>query len=243
MKFFLVFLLYSCGNHSSLTSHPKIFLEKAEELKSNYIIRLKKENLPIKIKFSESFSEEEKVFLIEKSKQWSRGFNYKHEIFIFDEEILPDKHIEQLKDYLLEKEDPSIKIYKVDKWLSFGLGIGKLGVTFYDVIEKIQEHEYVFEQAVILINTEKNIWNEGYDFTSTFLHEIGHALGLQHSKNKKAVMYPTLERNESKHKLHNEDYLKLNELYANYFLDYWTRDFTTENYLLEDKIFYRYLCH
>ncbi|CAI9102563.1 OLC1v1000852C1 [Oldenlandia corymbosa var. corymbosa] len=51
------------------------------------------------------------------------------------------------------------------------------------------------------------------DLESVALHEIGHILGLCHSTNKKAIMYPTLSPNTKKFELSKDDVDGIQQLY------------------------------
>lgn len=55
-------------------------------------------------------------------------------------------------------------------------------------------------------------WNIDYGLFTVALHEIGHSLGLAHSKISQSVMYPT--HSENKIKLHWDDRDGINELYG-----------------------------
>lgn len=46
------------------------------------------------------------------------------------------------------------------------------------------------------------------------LHEVGHALGLFHSPNDKAIMFPFYQAAESMYRLHTEDVLRIQKLYG-----------------------------
>lgn len=55
-------------------------------------------------------------------------------------------------------------------------------------------------------------WNIDYDLFTVALHEIGHSLGLAHSKVSQSVMYAT--HNKKKTELHWDDRDGINQLYG-----------------------------
>ena len=55
-------------------------------------------------------------------------------------------------------------------------------------------------------------WNIDYDIFTVALHEIGHSLGLAHSKISQSVMYAT--HSETKTELHWDDRDGINALYG-----------------------------
>ncbi|KAM7086869.1 macrophage metalloelastase [Molossus nigricans] len=65
---------------------------------------------------------------------------------------------------------------------------------------------------------EAEMWTKGYQGTNLFLvaiHEVGHALGLPHSKNPKAIMYPTYSYvNLNSFRLSADDIHNIQSLYG-----------------------------
>ena len=47
------------------------------------------------------------------------------------------------------------------------------------------------------------------------IHEIGHAVGMMHSKNKESVMHPIFETKMLRRTLHEEDHMAVISLYEN----------------------------
>ncbi|GMI98808.1 hypothetical protein HRI_003550100 [Hibiscus trionum] len=58
----------------------------------------------------------------------------------------------------------------------------------------------------------KLAWNK-HDLLSGAMHEIGHTLGLKHSENQSAVMYPTLYPGNTRRELSQEDIDRIQSLY------------------------------
>lgn len=52
-----------------------------------------------------------------------------------------------------------------------------------------------------------------YDFYSIFLHEVGHAAGLDHSTNPNAVMYATFSAGETRRTLNFDDNAGMQDIY------------------------------
>jgi hypothetical protein len=67
-------------------------------------------------------------------------------------------------------------------------------------------------------NEEEDKWIDGaapdqYDVQTVSLHEIGHCLGLQHSSDSDAVMYPIIPANTERRILQSDDLTQLRSLY------------------------------
>ena len=54
----------------------------------------------------------------------------------------------------------------------------------------------------------------GYNFYQTALHELGHSLGLEHSWNYEAVMWPTYPGYIPDYKLHIDDIRGIQLIYG-----------------------------
>ena len=73
--------------------------------------------------------------------------------------------------------------------------------------------------AEIFFNTKTFKWvrkrsrKELVNFESILLHEIGHALGLKHSRNSRSVMYARPHPRYARKTLHKEDIRKIKKLY------------------------------
>lgn len=102
-----------------------------------------------------------------------------------------------------------------------GYGDGSNYVYF---LEDGEEHlalcYYKYDNGVYLeefdIVMNKSFWNNStsdYDFYSVFLHELGHAAGLDHSSNANAVMYPTIGAGVTRRTLNYDDTAGMHDLY------------------------------
>lgn len=54
----------------------------------------------------------------------------------------------------------------------------------------------------------------GIDLLWLALHELGHSLGLDHSKNKRAIMYPIYRGSQPGLQLHRDDIMGIQQLYG-----------------------------
>ncbi|XP_074343073.1 metalloendoproteinase 1-like [Apium graveolens] len=85
-------------------------------------------------------------------------------------------------------------------------GPGKILASAY----KPRDGRLLFDEAEKWVNGKVS---GGYDMQSVALHEIGHLLGLRHSKDPNAVMYAYLAPNNVKTQLQADDILGLKALY------------------------------
>lgn len=77
------------------------------------------------------------------------------------------------------------------------------------------ENAFALEEFDIIVNNTYT-WDDiddGYDFFSVFLHELGHAAGLDHSSNRSAVMYPTFSIGEQRRSPNYDDIAGMHEIY------------------------------
>lgn len=54
----------------------------------------------------------------------------------------------------------------------------------------------------------------GIDLLWLALHELGHSLGLDHSNNKRAIMYPIYRGSKPGLQLHRDDIMGIQQLYG-----------------------------
>ena len=95
--------------------------------------------------------------------------------------------------YVSSKPNQHVIFFADDTW-PYGDQSNTLGKTFvtfnadtgeiYDADMAINTHEY-------RVTTQDPVPKDGYDLDSIITHEAGHFLGLAHSDNHQAVMYPT----------------------------------------------------
>ncbi len=95
--------------------------------------------------------------------------------------------------YVSGKANQHVIFFADDSW-PYGDQSNTLGKTFvtfnadtgeiYDADMAINTHEY-------RVTTQDPVPKDGYDLDSIITHEAGHFLGLAHSDNHQAVMYPT----------------------------------------------------
>jgi hypothetical protein len=67
--------------------------------------------------------------------------------------------------------------------------------------------------------------NEGTNLEIVAAHEFGHALGLGHSSNPKALMAPYYRGYDPNYKLHSDDIYRMRNLYGKMFIIYSTTPF------------------
>lgn len=76
-----------------------------------------------------------------------------------------------------------------------------------DIHFDVDEYYYTVDDVVRIDN------RYGVDLYSVALHEIGHALGLDHSSVRSSIMYPSYEMHKPKDRLHIDDLNAIRQLY------------------------------
>ena len=73
-----------------------------------------------------------------------------------------------------------------------------------------------------LIIQNFNPWIPGANLLQTVTHEIGHSLGLEHSNDRDAVMYPFIKPYDPGFKLGLDDIQGIHELYGGWIMFFFT---------------------
>jgi len=218
LLFLILFVCSSClemepKQASSSSSLPPTDYEKATIRWSNELVSTNNLNL----KVSSAFSDQEKSDIVEIINTW----NHAHKDLSFlneAPEVTPNLNTNDLNAY----RDSVQGIYKSYSWFE-ELSSAALGVTqFYATRRNVgMDNEYLeILHADIILNykdynfdsSDKNF--SGYDLYSVILHEMGHFLGLKHSRHIEDVMTPYLDTDEFKHTLSANDIYLLNNLYT-----------------------------
>jgi len=166
---------------------------------------------------SSDFSEQEKTDIVEIIKIW----NLAHEDLSFiseSREVTPNITTNDLSVY----RDNVLGIYKSYSWFeelsSFALGVTQFYATRRNAG---MDNEYLeILHADIILNYKDYNFDandkaySGYDLYSVILHEMGHFLGLKHTRHVEDVMSPYLDTGEQKHTLSANDINLLNSLYT-----------------------------
>jgi len=76
-------------------------------------------------------------------------------------------------------------------------------------------HEFIYRSELVLqrnprINQHLDVDAQGLQLYATFLHEIGHALGMEHTQDPHSVMF---HRSLQNHQFTTEDLTQLHRLY------------------------------
>ena len=80
-------------------------------------------------------------------------------------------------------------------------------------------HNREIHKSEIFFNAKTFKWTRSrskkrfVNFESILMHEIGHAIGLRHSENKKSIMYARPHATKARKTLHREDIKKIKQLY------------------------------
>jgi len=198
---------------SSSSNLPSTSYEKATIRWSNEFVSTNNLNL----KVSSDFSDHEKADILEIIKTWNQA----HQDLSFLNEVLevtPNLNTNDLNAY----RDSVQGIYKSYSWFE-ELSSSALGVTqFYATRRNVgMDNEYleILHADIILNYKDYNFDSSaknysGYDLYSVILHEMGHFLGLKHTKLVEDVMAPYLDTDELKHTLSANDIYLLNNLYT-----------------------------
>lgn len=101
--------------------------------------------------------------------------------------------------------------------LSFVTGTHEPCSFPFDGKGKMVGHAYFPENGHIHFDDDEQFTdntNDGINFYATAVHEIGHALGLDHSFKKTSVMYPIYQGYDANFKLDSDDVAAITALYA-----------------------------
>lgn len=107
--------------------------------------------------------------------------------------------IKNTKTFVISQSKVLLRLINVDgKLIKFSCTVGIFGDVHFDDEEKF---------------TVKNKGG-GVDLFWLTLHELGHSLGLDHSSNKQAIMYPIYRGNHPGLQLHRDDIMGIQQLYG-----------------------------
>ena len=157
--------------------------------------------LPITIRASKEMKGLIRESLSNSCKKWNDavGFTIVEYIFEdFDRGELPSGDL----------YDERVRVYFTKDWDAVSTESYQVGLTFYstrgtsvdeaDIYFNLNSH-FHFTGGITKIR-----YNE-IDFESVLTHEIGHALGIEHSQDEKSMMYPSIPEGVIKRDLTKED--------------------------------------
>ncbi|OFZ26929.1 MAG: hypothetical protein A2381_20085 [Bdellovibrionales bacterium RIFOXYB1_FULL_37_110] len=195
------------------SSLPAANYETATIRWSNELVSTSNLNLMI----SSDFSDQEKASIGEIISTW----NVAHEDLSFISETRQETSNLNTSDLNVYR-DNTLGIYKSYSWFdelsSFALGVTQFYATRRNAG---MDSEYLeILHADIILNYKDYNFDandkaySGYDLYSVILHEMGHFLGLKHTRHVEDVMSPYLDTGELKHTLSANDVNLLNNLYT-----------------------------
>jgi hypothetical protein len=104
-----------------------------------------------------------------------------------------------------DEDDVLIEIVPILEHWRFGSAIAAHTAVESDPFQGDIRHVVIELDARRTWSQEPTITSNAIDLESVFLHEIGHALGLEHSRNQDAVMRAGLQLGETRRVLHDDD--------------------------------------
>ena len=153
-------------------------------------------SLPLNVKISDSFSEDDRTFIESMGEEWEITLNHEIDFFDFDPNLTPNQQHSSLINY----HDDEIGIYSIDSWFE-EVGPYVLAITQFFGFRRNagSSNEYIeMNHADIMINYDifafsNDLETDTYDLPSIVLHELGHMIGLDHIfSNESSVMAPSI---------------------------------------------------